>query len=324
MLESNLSIEAESGQACELADAHRAILELLCNHLGKSGRYLATPLAPTHNDRHGTGTPPTGSQQRAVNRKTGGRGSRYNPLGQVEGPALIPEDGEEGPCYKGEWLVDDMAPPVGKRRRNCSTQGVVERLGRRERRRGLYQPRLSMTDSTVEVGMAASPSPSPSSSSPAPPRHTPVKNTPPKGTPPKGTPTKDGASLGTRSTPPTIATQVPAAPTDSALLRLRVSIESRLYLIPCPRKMPDGRDTTVGWLASEAAERYRAHLGARPTLTLTTVDGAHLSPGDALYDVLQSNEEVRGVVEHKELPPLSERYQLACRSDGAGESVVIS
>lgn len=213
-------------------------------------------------------------------------------------------------CHEGEWLVDDMAPPTGKRRRTSSTCGV-ERLERRERRRGLYRPRLSaMTDDTV--GVAGSPSPSSS----APPRNTPIKNTPPKGTPPKGTPTKDKTDLGSRNTPPTMGTQVLAPPTDSILLRLRVSIENRVYLVPCPRKMADGCDTTVSWLASEAAERYRAHLGVRPTLTLTTSDGAHLSPGDALCDVLQSNEEVRGVVEHKELPPLSERYQMACRNDG--------
>lgn len=318
MLESSLSsVEAESGQVYELADDHTSILELLHNHLAKSGHYLTTP--PTHSDRHMTGTTPTGrvrsgNQQWAGHRKTDGRGTRYNPLGQVESPALIPEDGdEEGVCHEGEWLVDDMAPPTGKRRRTSSTCGV-ERLERRERRRGLYRPRLSaMTDDTV--GVAGSPSPSSS----APPRNTPIKNTPPKGTPPKGTPTKDKTDLGSRNTPPTMGTQVLAPPTDSILLRLRVSIENRVYLVPCPRKMADGCDTTVSWLASEAAERYRAHLGVRPTLTLTTSDGAHLSPGDALCDVLQSNEEVRGVVEHKELPPLSERYQMACRNDGMGE-----
>ena len=335
MLEGSLSsVEAESGQAYELADDHRAILGCLQNHLMLGGH---TPPAAIRSQGHVTSTQLSGKgvsqgshrgTMAAVSRKAGtGVGARYNPLGQMEVPALLPEDGEEeeeggGPSFGDRWLVEDVGPPTGKRKRCNPRTPQTERLRRRERGSVQHRPRLlARSGSTVAADTAACSTPSSllRSSSPALLWNTPTKTTPPNHTPPKTTPTKDTEPK-SKNTPPAITAPVLPTSTDS-MLRLRVTIENRAYLIPCPRKI-DGHDTTVAWLATEAAERYCTHQGVRPVLTLTTADGAHLSPADALADVLQNNEEVRGVVEHKELPPLSERYQMACRNAGMGELVV--
>ena len=348
MLESSLSsVEAESGQAYELADDHRSILACLRNHLMASGHSSSSPLTPIRASTSQSvcgvvGTQPRckashGARQDATsaslgNRASGGGGGgvRYNPLGQVELPALLPEDGggEEAVTPGGgdDWLVDDMGPPTGKRRRSTPHAAVTRGTERREkghvwreRGSGWHRPRtLARSGSTVEGVGSPSPSPLRTSSSPAPPWTTPTKNTPPKHTPPKNLPIVDTETR-TKNTPPGATPPTLTTPTES-VLRLRVLIEDRTYLVPCPRKV-DGLDTTVGWLSLQAAERYCVHQGVRPVLTLTTIDGAHLCPTDAIADVLQNNEEVRGVVEQKELPPLSERYQNACRHAGVGELV---
>ena len=102
MLESSLSsVEAESGQVYELADDHTSILELLHNHLAKSGHYLTTP--PTHSDRHMTGTTPTGrvrsgNQQWAGHRKTDGRGTRSTLWDRWNPPPLSQRMGMRRGC----------------------------------------------------------------------------------------------------------------------------------------------------------------------------------------------------------------------------------
>ena len=102
-------------------------------------------------------------------------------------------------------------------------------------------------------------------------------------------------------------------------LRIRVKIDQKSYLVPCPAKLPDGAESTIQWLAQQAAERYYTQQGVRPHLSLTTTDGALLSGDDIIAHVLQSGEEVIGVAEQWHLPPLPERYQTACSNSGLGE-----
>ena len=102
-------------------------------------------------------------------------------------------------------------------------------------------------------------------------------------------------------------------------LRVRVKIESKLYLIPCPRKDVNGLDTTIQWLVSQASERHYAQQGVRPCLSLTTSDGAILSPTDLVRHVLSPNEEVVGVVEGWMEETLEERYLAACKKERVGE-----
>ena len=102
-------------------------------------------------------------------------------------------------------------------------------------------------------------------------------------------------------------------------LRIRVRIQSKSYLVPCPAKLPGGSDSTIQWLATQAGERYYAQHGVRPRLSLATSDGALLSGDDVVAHVLQSGEEVEGQVEQWHLPPLPERYQMACATSGLGK-----
>ncbi len=69
----------------------------------------------------------------------------------------------------------------------------------------------------------------------------------------------------------------------------------------------------------QATERYYAQEGVRPELALTTLDGALLGLSDAIEHVLGPNEEVVGVVKQWLLPPLPERYEMACKSQQKGE-----
>ena len=102
-------------------------------------------------------------------------------------------------------------------------------------------------------------------------------------------------------------------------LRVRVRVESKLYLIPCPRKNRDGANTTIGWLITQASERHYAQHGVRPQLSLTTSDGAILCPSDLIAHVLSPNEEVVGVVEQWQEATLEERYLETCKKAGIGE-----
>ena len=106
---------------------------------------------------------------------------------------------------------------------------------------------------------------------------------------------------------------------DSPPLRVKVKIESRSYLVPCPRRDESGLDTTVGWLIKQASERHYAQQGVRPRLSLTTLDGAILCPLDPLVHVVSPNEEVVGVVEEWLEATLEESYQVACKRAGVGK-----
>ena len=104
-------------------------------------------------------------------------------------------------------------------------------------------------------------------------------------------------------------------------LRTRVRIESKSYLIPCPRRDERGLDTTIGWLVAQASERHYKQEGARPRLSLTTPDGAILCPSDPIVHVIGENEEVVGVVEEWLEATLEERYLAACKNAQVGESI---
>ena len=105
------------------------------------------------------------------------------------------------------------------------------------------------------------------------------------------------------------------------LFRVRVKIDSKSYLIPCPRKSPNGLDTTIQWLISQASERHYAQqgLGARPRLSLTTSDGAILCPTDLVSHVLSPDEELVGVVEGWVEETLEESYLTVCKKEQMGE-----
>lgn len=105
------------------------------------------------------------------------------------------------------------------------------------------------------------------------------------------------------------------------LFRVRVKIDSKSYLIPCPRKGPNGLDTTMQWLISQASERHYAQqgLGARPRLSLTTSDGAILCPTDLVSHVLSPDEELVGVVEGWVEETLEESYLAVCKKEQMGE-----
>ncbi len=104
-------------------------------------------------------------------------------------------------------------------------------------------------------------------------------------------------------------------------LRVRVRIGDSSYLIPCPALDANGRDTSISWLTTQAAERYFSQRGKRPLLSLTTPDGASLCPADSVAHVLRQDDEVVGVVEEWFCPPLAERYQVACRTAGVGRHI---
>ncbi len=245
----------------------------------------------------------------------------YNPLGQIELPALIPEgEDEEEEMGWGEtatvdhWLVDDIGQPPAKRtkRRSFELSGVTadsqtNRLRKQRTSRPrpqTQQPRGSVSgdgpreqcvieiNSDTDIDMITD--------------HWvgDLHRTPPT------SPSPSTATLLSSSS---------AEPPAGAPLRIRVRIEGRTYLIPCPRRSPDGQVTSVGWLAALAGERYYSQHGVQPELSLTTSDGALLSAGDALIHVLNPNEEVVGVVNQWHHPPLAERYQTACRTSTTGE-----
>ena len=294
----------------------------------------------------------------------------YNPLGQVELPALIPEnerridaDPIAGACpVIDHWLVDDVGQPPSKRRKGqvsdpfherdmvrSSTAGKGKPLSLKRhfgggkgkskersttsatsqsRKRAEVVPGISTTvllsdsdyeDKDMDFWSEACKTASVdshhefgSSSHAVPPRSS-VSH------PSMQLPHPAHSTLHRLSRPSHSTTSLNSTPAPTPLpLRIRIKIETKSYLIPCPVKLTDGSDSTVEWLAKQAAERHYAQLGVRPRLSLTTADGALLSAEDVVAHVLQSGEEVVGVVEHWHLPPLPERYQTSCSNAGAG------
>ncbi|KAK3589305.1 hypothetical protein CHS0354_026959 [Potamilus streckersoni] len=97
------------------------------------------------------------------------------------------------------------------------------------------------------------------------------------------------------------------------VMRIKVRIKDKLLLVPIQDR--DG-SKTVSWLSAEASQRYCTLTGIRPTLTLSTKDGAILSPDDPITLVLTGNDEIDAAVENWDLPPLAERYTQACKALG--------
>lgn len=291
----------------------------------------------------------------------------YNPLGQVEMPALIPE-GEEGDVVStaegcpviDDWLVDDVGQPPSKRMRKVvrdpfaasSSSGERDRVrttvkpkvvGSKKERVGVARLQRGSGMATKHSHLQASASHDTVILSDSDPeadagdmdfwseacRDTDVESRQ------FGTdshrvshssslshliPSQRKSSRSPTLHQPPTHVSVSSTSTSSLMpLRIRVKIEDKSYMIPCPRELSDGSQTTINWLASQAAERYYTQQGVRPRLSLTTADGAILSAGDVVSHVLQSGEEVKGVVEHWHLPPLHERYQTASTNAGVGE-----
>ncbi|CAL8069747.1 unnamed protein product [Orchesella dallaii] len=94
------------------------------------------------------------------------------------------------------------------------------------------------------------------------------------------------------------------------VLRLKIRILDKMLLVPVDE---NHMNETIEWLAIESASRYRRSYGVKPILTLQTKDGATLSGSDPISLVLDTNDrELVGVVSDFDLPPLVERYTLAC------------
>ncbi|XP_041376407.1 tonsoku-like protein isoform X2 [Gigantopelta aegis] len=95
------------------------------------------------------------------------------------------------------------------------------------------------------------------------------------------------------------------------LMRLRVKVMDKTFLIPVPRS-EDMK--TISWLSQEAAHRYYCQCGRRPLLTLSTKDDAILSADDVIGMVLSNNEELVAEVDSWDLPALQDRYSQACKA----------
>ncbi|XP_060084011.1 tonsoku-like protein [Ylistrum balloti] len=95
------------------------------------------------------------------------------------------------------------------------------------------------------------------------------------------------------------------------VMRVKVRVKDKLLLVPAPN---GGEGKTIGWLAQETSQRYYSLCGLRPFLTLTTKDGAFLTPDDPISLVLSVDEEVQGSVDNWDMPALTQRYDQACRT----------
>ena len=89
----------------------------------------------------------------------------------------------------------------------------------------------------------------------------------------------------------TLHTPGPQLTQPGAVMRVKVRIKDKLFLVPIP---PEGSQSkTIGWLCDEAADRYYKSCHLQVNLNLYTQDGALLSPADLVVMVLTHNEEVR-------------------------------
>lgn len=101
-------------------------------------------------------------------------------------------------------------------------------------------------------------------------------------------------------------------------IRIQVFIEKDRYLIPCPRLLDSGHNTTVEWLSDKVTDRYYNQYGRRPILHLTTNEGALLYSPDSLFDVVKEGETVTAVVDRWENPPLGDYYESVCSRMNSG------
>ncbi|KAK3086523.1 hypothetical protein FSP39_019578 [Pinctada imbricata] len=92
---------------------------------------------------------------------------------------------------------------------------------------------------------------------------------------------------------------------------LKVRVKDKLLVVPV---FEIDMFETISWLANQASQRYYKLVGLRPILSLRTKDGAILTFDDPLSLVISSNEEIEGNVENWDLPPVTERYDQACKT----------
>lgn len=227
------------------------------------------------------------------------------PLGQVEAPALIPEDewaGNEGGVWVDGWLVDDMGQPPAKRKRRggaesslgsggVSTRGSKGRLsldrkgkerlsagsgggartGGVARERSSSSVRSSGSSRRAEQSMVLLDSDSDDD----------VGEALWMG----GALREEGSDAAVLGSSGVFGSSVPSTlvePDLEAPLRVRVRIERHTYLVPCPRQEKNGQATSIRWLAAQAAQRHYQQHGVRPELSLTTSDGALLCSSDPI------------------------------------------
>ena len=286
----------------------------------------------------------------------------YNPLEQVEGPALISEedsssrDNSEANSHPivDDWLIEDMERPPAKRVKHTSEQCAAGPSLSLSERRPAGPTRVSTARSKLRQSRLAVPSREKRktvrrernanrtvliesdfddsiSADLMDTDH--IERVHDNSSVSFGSSVAPTSQYGTDSTQsrPTLPPgfhphhhqqqhQQQQQQVDAPPLRVKVKIEGKLYLIPCPRQW-EGAETTVSWLMAQASQRYYSQHGVRPQLSLTTLDGALLSASDVVAHLLQHNEEVLGLVEQWHLPPLAERYQTACKNSQVGECV---
>ena len=221
-----------------------------------------------------------------------------NPLGQVEEPALIPEDewaGREG-WREGldDWLVDDMGQPPAKRKRRGGAESSLGSSGasaqRPKGRQSLSwkgKERLSAGGgsggkSVLREGSSSSVRSSGSSRRAD---QSTVLLDSDSDDDVGGAQWEEGfgaAVLDSSGTLGSSATVTLLNPPLEPPLRIRVRIERHTYLVPCPRQEESGLATSIGWLADQAAQRYYQQHGVRPRLSLNTRDGALLCTSDPI------------------------------------------
>ncbi|KAL9976144.1 hypothetical protein ACROYT_G013400 [Oculina patagonica] len=216
-----------------------------------------------------------------------------------------------------DWLVDDVGPRTAKRKRPAKQTKLPRSMQQPKRiSTTTTRPthRLSLSTSqkmprpkqstlavsketrTPQNSISVSNSSASNVSTPLPSRADVISTVP-------------GAN--SRSHIPTTSPRHMVAPGGTPPMRLRVRVQDKVFLIPCPQGNAQ-EAKNIGWLAEQAALRYFSSFGLRPVLALKTREGAFLSAEDKISDVLSSNEEVMASVESWDLPALSERYCVAC------------
>lgn len=243
----------------------------------------------------------------------------FNPLGQMEapGPALLPEDLEEGVVDEDsgcpvvdKWLVDDLRPPK-KRVAEMAEQERGDKVTAKRPRPVVVSSSESDSEEDFEqwrrkkrreIGRTSEHRQYPSSE-------------------------QDWSTTTSHVRPPVPVSRhdrpshldPPSSSSSHAPpLRVKVQIESHSYRIPCPARIGN-KDTPISWLVAQASDRYFSQRGKRPMLELTTMDGASLFDTDPISHVLSQGEEVMGVVKDWVCPPLAERYHIACKVAGVGK-----
>ncbi|XP_068698694.1 tonsoku-like protein isoform X1 [Montipora foliosa] len=218
-----------------------------------------------------------------------------------------------------QWLVDDIGPRNAKRKRPAKQTKLPGFVEQRKRYSAPAKPSLPQNNNNYCKSKFSRPKQTTLSVAKEPGRvqKNAVSNLDSSGTVISTPPiarhhVNSNVPVGhSRKTSPEINSQRIVAPSGTPPMRLRVRVQDKVFLIPCPQNnAQDGKN--IGWLAEQASLRYFSSFGLRPVLALKTSEGAFLSLEDKIRDVLSSNEEVLGSVESWNLPALSERYRDAC------------